>query len=91
MLTAETSVSFAFCWSSLYYENFSEAEGIVGEHLGTVTGMIDEWTPEEGYVDFAGSICGDFYSVKGYDPEFMLCISDSLLTRTANPRCRQSP
>ena len=57
----------------VYYENFSEAEEIVGEHLGTVTGMIDEWTPEEGYVDFAGSIRGDFYSVKGYDPEFMLC------------------
>ncbi len=57
----------------VYYENFSETEGIVGEYLGTVTGMIDEWTPEEGYVDFAGSIWGDFYSVKGYDPEFMLC------------------
>ncbi len=57
----------------VYYENFSEAEGIVGEHLGTVTGMIDEWTPEEGYVDFAGSIRGDFYSVNGYAPEFMLC------------------
>lgn len=57
----------------VYYENFSEAEEVVGEYLGTVTGMIDEWTPEEGYVDFAGSIGGDFYSVKGYDPEFMLC------------------
>ena len=57
----------------VYYENFSEAEGVVGEYLGTVTGMIDEWTPEEGYVDLAGSIQGDFYSVKGYDPEFMLC------------------
>ena len=57
----------------VYYENFSEAEGVVGEYLGTVTGMIDEWTSEEGYVDLAGSIQGDFYSVKGYDPEFMLC------------------
>lgn len=57
----------------VYYENFSEAEAVVGEYLGTVTGMIDEWTPEEGYVDLAGSIQGDFYSVKGYDPEFMLC------------------
>lgn len=61
----------------VYYENFSEAEGIVGEHLGTVTGMIDEWTPEEGYVDFAGSIRGDFYSVKGYAPEFMLCTKEA--------------
>jgi len=61
----------------VYYENFSEAEGVVGEYLGTVTGMIDEWTPEEGYVDFAGSIRGDFYSVKGYDPEFMLCTKEA--------------
>ena len=61
----------------VYYENFSEAEGVVGEYLGTVTGMIDEWTPEEGYVDLAGSIQGDFYAVKGYDPEFMLCTKEA--------------
>jgi len=61
----------------VYYENFSEAEDVVGEYLGTVTGMIDEWTPEEGYVDFAGSIRGDFYSVKGYDPKFMLCTKEA--------------
>ena len=61
----------------VYYENCTEVEGIVGEYLGTVTGMIDEWTPEEGYVDFAGSIRGDFYSVKGYDPEFMLCTKEA--------------
>lgn len=61
----------------VYYENFSEAEDVVGEYLGTVTGMIDEWTPEEGYVDFAGSIRGNFYSVKGYDPEFMLCTKEA--------------
>lgn len=50
---------------------------IVGEYLGTSTGMIDEWTPKDGYVDFAGSIEGDFYSVNGYDKEFMLCMKDS--------------
>ncbi len=61
----------------VYYENFSEAEEVVGEYLGTVTGMIDEWTPEEGYVNFAGSIRGDFYSVKGYAPEFMLCTKEA--------------
>ena len=30
--------------------------------------------PEDGYVDLAGSIGGDFYAVNGYDPEFMLCM-----------------
>ncbi len=47
---------------------------IVGEKLGTATGLIDEWTPKDGYVDFAGSVYGDIYTLKGYDPSFMLCI-----------------
>lgn len=55
------------------YEHIYEDTDIVGEYLGTATGTIDEWTPKEGYVDFAGSIRGDFYSVNGYAPEFMLC------------------
>lgn len=55
------------------YEHIYEEAEIVGEYLGTATGTIDEWTPKEGYVDFAGSIRGDFYSVNGYDPKFMLC------------------
>ncbi len=49
-------------------------EDLVGERLGTSTGLIDEWTSEDGYVDFAGSVAGDFYAVKGYDPEFMVCM-----------------
>ena len=59
------------------YEHIYEETEIVGEYLGTATGTIDEWTPKEGYVDFAGSIRGDFYSVKGYAPEFMLCTTDT--------------
>lgn len=56
------------------YEYNLRDNNIVGEHLGYATGMINEWMPEDGYVDFAGSAWGDFYSVKGFDPEFMLCI-----------------
>lgn len=56
------------------YQWLENAEDIVGEYLGTATGLIDEWTPEDGYVELAGSVRGDFYSVKGYDPSFMLCI-----------------
>lgn len=51
-----------------------EDTGIVGEYLGTITGLIDEWTSQDGYVEFAGSVKGDFFAVKGYDPEFMLCM-----------------
>ena len=47
---------------------------IVGEYLGTATGLIDEWTPADGYIDFAGSVNGDFYAVNGISPDFMLCM-----------------
>lgn len=56
------------------YEWLENAEDIVGEYLGTAIGQIDEWTSEDGYVELAGNVRGDFYSVKGYDPSFMLCI-----------------
>lgn len=50
---------------------------IIGEYLGTATGLINEWTPKEGYVELAGSVRGDFYTVDGYDPSFMLCMKDA--------------
>lgn len=56
------------------YEWLETEADLVGEYLGTATGMIDEWTPAEGYVELAGSVSGDFYSVNGYDPSFMLCM-----------------
>lgn len=60
----------------LYMQNewLNDNGAIAGEYLGTVTGLIDEWTPKDGYVDLAGSISGDFYSVNGFDPSFMLCM-----------------
>ena len=58
----------------VHYEWLENAEEIVGEYLGTATGLIDEWTPKDGYVELAGSVKGDIYSVKGYAPSFMLCI-----------------
>ncbi len=56
------------------YETLDEDGGLIGEHLGIAKGLIDEWTPEDGYVELAGSIGGDFYAVNGYDPEFILCM-----------------
>nr|WP_300656727.1 sigma-70 family RNA polymerase sigma factor [uncultured Acetatifactor sp.] len=52
----------------------NDSSKIVGEYLGTATGLIDEWTPRDGYVELAGSVEGDFYSVKGYEPSFLLCM-----------------
>ena len=60
----------------VYYER-TDAADIVGEYLGTATGLIDEWTPRDGYVELAGSVKGDFYAVKGYDPGFMLCMKEA--------------
>jgi len=58
----------------LQYEFLDSLEGIKGEYLGTSNGLIDEWTRSDGYVEGAGSVSGDFYSVKGMSPEFMLCM-----------------
>lgn len=58
------------------YEWIYDDVDIVGEYLGTATGLINEWTPKDGYVELAGSTRGDFYAVKGYDPSFMLCKKD---------------
>ncbi len=54
-----------------------EDPSVLGDHLGTVTGPIDVWTPAEGYVDFAGSIQGEIYSVQGSDPGFLVCLEES--------------
>lgn len=61
-----------------YVENgwYEDCLDVVGEHLGTATGLIDEWTTKDGYVELAGSVGGDFYAVKGFDPTFMLCMTD---------------
>ena len=53
---------------------YKDGISLVGDYVGTSVGLIDEWTKEDGYVDYAGSIAGDFYEVKGYDPEFILCM-----------------
>lgn len=66
-----------FIWQGRLYVEYERGLAdvdFVGEYLGTATGFIDEWTKKEGYVDFAGSISGDFYAVEGYDTSFMLCM-----------------
>lgn len=59
------------------YEQIYEEADIIDKHLGSITGLIDEWTPSDGYVDYAGSVRGEIYSVKGYDPSFMICMKES--------------
>ncbi len=61
-------------------------EPLVGERLGYATGSIDEWSKKEDYeTEFAGSICGDIYSVKGYDTGFRLCIREEYEDENGEP------
>ena len=60
----------------LQYDWIDHGSDLVGEKVGTATGLIDEWTPAEGYVELAGSVSGDFYTVRGFDPAFLLCMKE---------------
>lgn len=55
------------------FDWLTDADALIGDYLGTATGLIDEWTPRDGYVELAGSISGEFYEVAGYDPAFLVC------------------
>lgn len=63
------------CYIQYEFQNNYVEEGadFVGAYVGSVTGLLDEWTLEEGYVDGAGTFVGDIYEVRGVDPDFMLC------------------
>ena len=72
---AASMVSFFIYQGKCYsWYDWTDDTSIMGECLGTATGLIDEWTSKDGYVEFAGSVKGDFYAVKGFDPSFMLCM-----------------
>ncbi len=75
----EVDMSAFFIYNGHCYAECGYVENgeLVGDYVGTATGMIDEWTPEDGYVELAGSVNGDFYTVNGYDPSFMLCMRSS--------------
>lgn len=75
--TIETMMVAFFIYQGRCYEFYDFtglSENLVGEYLGTVTGTIDEWSGQDEYVELSGSVQGDFYSVNGYDPAFMLCM-----------------
>lgn len=72
--TADMIEFFIYHGNCYTQYNFVDNVDIIGEKLGTAIGLIDEWTPSNGYVEFAGTVSGDFYEVKGCDPSFMLCM-----------------
>ena len=54
-------------------EWLDDASALLGEYLGHATGSIDEWSDETDYVEFAGTMSGELYTVVGYDPDFRIC------------------
>ena len=74
---AACMVGFFIYQGNIYTSYDWTDEDVIDEHLGTMTGLIDVWTPSDGWVDYAGSVRGEFYSVQGYDPSFMLCMKES--------------
>lgn len=56
-------------------EAAEKIEALVGEHLGTAKGNIDEWSSQYEYsAEFASTVGGEVYSVNGYDTSFRICI-----------------
>lgn len=56
-------------------EDAHRIELLVGEHLGTAKGNIDEWSSQDKYAtEFASTISGEVYTVNGYDDSFRICI-----------------
>lgn len=46
----------------------------VEDYLGEATGLIDGWTEQDGYPDFAGTYKGKLYEVKGIEPSFAIAL-----------------
>lgn len=60
---------------SYYGEDAQKVNGIVGRYLGHADGNINEWSDRNEYSrEFASTVEGDVYAVKGYDEDFRICI-----------------
>ncbi len=69
ILNGRSYIQYEFQWD--YKEKGAD---FVGDYVGHITGLIDEWTKWDGYVEGAGTYTGNVYEVKGVSPEFMLCM-----------------
>ena len=78
---AETDMIGLFVYQGRIYTQAAwyyggEANALVGKRVGYATGNINEWSTQDEYAaEFAGSVAGNVYSVKGYDEKFRLCMT----------------
>ena len=55
-------------------QNAEKTRSLIGDHLGTAKGNIDEWSSQEEYAtELASTVGGEVYAVKGYDTGFRIC------------------
>lgn len=71
----ESDMALLFIYDGRCYVQTCDymSKDVIGKYVCTTTGLIDEWTEKDGYVELAGSLEEDIYTIKGVDPEFMLC------------------
>lgn len=72
--------------ADFYGADAESLQGLVGDYLGHASGTIDEWSTQDEYaVEFASDLVGDVYSVKGYSPEFRICITEKVQDADGTP------
>lgn len=71
---------------SYWGETSDKIKMLLGEHLGTAKGNIDEWSSQDEYTtEFASNVTGEVYSVIGYDTDFRICIYSEVEDENHNP------
>ncbi len=69
-----------------YGDEALRIDSLVGDYLGYASGSIDEWSKQDEYAkDFASSVAGEVYSVKGYDTDFRICIRQKVKGESGKP------
>ena len=62
--------------ADFYGADAESLQNLVGNYLGHASGTIDEWSTQDEYaVEFASTIAGDVYTVRGYSPDFRICMA----------------
>ena len=75
--------------ASEYYdkEDALKIEPLLDEYLGNANFMIDEWSDKKTYeTEFASTLGGAVYAVRGYDTDFRLCIKNEYPDDDGNKR-----
>ena len=69
-----------------YGDDATAVDALIGDYLGYASGTIDEWSKKGEYdKNFASTVSGKVYTVKGYDTDFRICIRAEVEDENGNP------